>query len=163
MSESIRGLSLGAAIGANIITTGLLDCTLMLSYEHMVVLDEIIGEVRREIDGIRIDNDHLAVEVIQQEGKPGGSYLTCEHTIKYLPEELFISDYIGRVDDSHRDWYERANARVRTIFSDYPNVDFSDEIKQRALTVEARIKEDNQGWRKNTDDWWCYYTQDFQR
>ena len=55
VTETALGIYMGIAAGGNIITTGLLDSTLMISYEHLVVLDEMINQIKRATGGIKID------------------------------------------------------------------------------------------------------------
>ena len=55
VTETALGIYMGIAAGGNIITTGLLDSTLMISYEHLVVLDEMINQIKRATGGINTD------------------------------------------------------------------------------------------------------------
>jgi trimethylamine--corrinoid protein Co-methyltransferase len=73
-----------ALSGANLVhDTGYLESGLTASCEMMVVVDEIIGFVRRLMRGIEITPDTLALEVIDQVG-PGGSYLGAPHTRQHF-------------------------------------------------------------------------------
>ena len=49
--EMTLGLYMGLAAGGNLITTGLLDSTLMVSYEHLVLMDELIGQIKSVTHG----------------------------------------------------------------------------------------------------------------
>ncbi|MCU0613203.1 MAG: trimethylamine methyltransferase family protein, partial [Candidatus Eisenbacteria bacterium] len=128
VTEAALGVFMGAAAGANIITTGLLDCTLMLSYEHMALLDEIMGAVKRACRGVDIDEARFALSEIHREGKPGGSYLTSAHTLEHLRGELFLSDFFGRAADSYEDWYQHAHRKVRRLFDTKAKVDFGRQV-----------------------------------
>jgi trimethylamine---corrinoid protein Co-methyltransferase len=163
MSEAILGCYMGAAAGANIITTGLLNCTLTLSYEHMAVLDEIFGAIKKALSGFEIDKEHLGFEAIRQEGRPAGTFLGLDHTLRFMRNELFVSEYVGRTPGSFDDWYERANRRTREMFSRKPAVAFDEKTETNLSLIEDRIREDNDGWREDGADWWKFYVQDFAR
>ena len=53
------------------------------SLEMVVIMDEVIDQIRRMHKGIEIDEDQLAVEVIAQ-GARQGHFLTQPHTLKHL-------------------------------------------------------------------------------
>jgi trimethylamine--corrinoid protein Co-methyltransferase len=61
----------------------------------MVVCDEMIGFVRRLMNGIEITPETLALDVIDKVG-PGGSYLTSAHTKHHFREVWY-----PRVLDRH--------------------------------------------------------------
>ena len=44
--ETAWGLQMGIAAGANLVNTGLLDSTLMLSLEHLVLVDELVSRLQ---------------------------------------------------------------------------------------------------------------------
>jgi trimethylamine--corrinoid protein Co-methyltransferase len=75
-----------ALSGANLVhDIGYIESGLTASYEMMVMCDEMIGFVRRLMNGIEITPETLAVEVIDKVG-PGGSYLTSVHTRQHFRE-----------------------------------------------------------------------------
>jgi trimethylamine--corrinoid protein Co-methyltransferase len=63
---------MSAAAGSNLNhDVGYLDFGLTGSLEMIVIMDEVIDQIRRIQKGIEIDEDHLAVEVIGQGGRQG--------------------------------------------------------------------------------------------
>ncbi len=68
---------------------GLIGGGLMLSLEQAVLDLEMVGFLERFIRGIRVDDEALAFELIQEVG-PGGSFLACEHTARHLREEMWF-------------------------------------------------------------------------
>jgi trimethylamine--corrinoid protein Co-methyltransferase len=64
---------------------GYLESGLKHSPEFVVLNNEIISMTRRFIDGVRIDEDTLALEVIDRVG-PGGDYLIQDHTLAHWRE-----------------------------------------------------------------------------
>jgi|GEM_PF-544887 len=158
--ETAIGLQTGFAAGANLMTTGLLDSTLMLSYEHLALIDEIVNQ----LGSIRsIDTDRLPLdkEIIFQEGHPNPNYLSNEHTLEFMKQSVYYSNYTGRVNSSYEDWYELAHEKVKTVLSRKSTDEAFDKIiAGRAEAVEARLREDNETWHKGAGEWWKYYVQD---
>ncbi|MGQ9683633.1 MAG: trimethylamine methyltransferase family protein [Anaerolineae bacterium] len=112
-TEASLGLYMALASGANIITTGLLDSTLMVSYEHLVVVDELARQIRHTTRGLRVDEQTLAVDLIHAEGHPSPGFLSADHTLEFMKEEVYYSDFVGRCETSYEDWYQKAHTRVR--------------------------------------------------
>jgi len=159
--ETAVGIYMGAAAGGNIITTGLLDSTLMISYEHLVMVDELINQIRSITGGIPTDDDSLALDAIGQCGHPGGDYLASEHTLRFMKRDVYYSDYCGRTRASHEDPYEKAHQRVREILARRRTDAHVDrDTLARLAAVEARLKEDDETWRKGEGDWWRTYVDD---
>ncbi len=109
------GLYVGAAAGGNFITTGLLDCTLMMSYEHLVIANELMTQVKRAVKPINMDADHLALDVIKEEITDTPNFMGNPHTREHMREALYVSDFTGRVEDCYEDWYLKANKKVKEI------------------------------------------------
>lgn len=161
LAETAVGLYMGAAAGGNIITTGLLDSTLMLSYEHMIVLDELINQLRSVTSGVAIDAESLALEAIAQCSGPGGNYLASEHTMKFMKRDVYYSDFVGRIDASYEDWYAKAHRMAKETFERRDTSEHvAPEIMDRLRAMEARLQKDDTTWRSDRDDWWRPYFRD---
>ncbi len=63
--------------------TGLLNGSKVLSYPHMLLELEVFGIVKQMAAGIQVDDDTLALDVIDAVG-PGGTYLSEKHTRRHL-------------------------------------------------------------------------------
>jgi trimethylamine--corrinoid protein Co-methyltransferase len=79
--------------GANLIhDVGYLEAGLTDSPEMVVFTCEAIRMLRRYGEGLRLDEEALALAVIQQTG-PGGNFLAADHTLEHFREfwqpELF--------------------------------------------------------------------------
>jgi trimethylamine---corrinoid protein Co-methyltransferase len=64
---------------------GYLEAGLTTSPEMIVFTAEMISMMRRFMDGLALDSESLALEVIHQAG-PGGDFLTARHTLKHFRE-----------------------------------------------------------------------------
>jgi trimethylamine:corrinoid methyltransferase-like protein len=155
------GLYMGLAAGGNLITTGLLDSTLMVSYEHLVLMDELIGQIKSVTHGITTDEGGLALDVIKEHGHPSPDFLGSDHTLQHMKQDIYYSNYTGRTTRSYQEWYEKAHARVTQILDRQPADDqLEPTLEERLAAVEARLREDNESWRSGQSDWWRFYTQD---
>ena len=81
---------LAALGGSNYVhhAAGMLESMLCLAYEQYVMDDEIIGQACKVLEGITVDEEHLALEVIGQVG-PGGNYMMASHTLKHMRSEFY--------------------------------------------------------------------------
>lgn len=84
--ESALWILWAALSGANLVhDVGYLESGLTCSYEMIVVCDEVIGFVRRLLQGVELSPETLALEVIDQVG-PGGNFLGTAHTVRHFRE-----------------------------------------------------------------------------
>jgi trimethylamine--corrinoid protein Co-methyltransferase len=74
---------------------GILSSYLAFSYEKFVMDDEMCGMVRRLHQGIAVEPDTLAYDVIASVG-PGGNYLMEMHTVKRCRKEFWQPDLCDR-------------------------------------------------------------------
>ncbi len=75
-----------ALSGANMVhDNGWLDHATLISPEYMVLVNEIIEMVGGYMGGIGVDDERLAVDVMDEIG-PGGNFLMEDHTMKYFRE-----------------------------------------------------------------------------
>jgi trimethylamine:corrinoid methyltransferase-like protein len=152
---------MAAAAGGNIITTGLLDSTLMISYEHLVMVDELINQVRSVTSGIATDADSLALDAVAQCGHPGGDFLACEHTLRFMKRDIYYSEFCGRIEASYEDSYEKAHRRVtETMARRGTDAHVDKDVLARLAAVEARLTCDDETWRTGKGQWWATYLED---
>ncbi|MFO7783850.1 MAG: trimethylamine methyltransferase family protein [Thermodesulfobacteriota bacterium] len=84
-----------ALSGANMVhDNGWLDHATLISPEYMVLVNEIIEMVYGYMGGIGVDEDRLAVDVMDGIG-PGGNFLMEDHTMKYF-REIWYSKLFDR-------------------------------------------------------------------
>lgn len=87
-----KGVSylLVAMAGADYVhlAAGMMDSGNSISYEQFIIDNEILGMVHRLISGIDVNQQTLAVDIIEKVG-PGGNYVTDEHTIKHMFKQFF--------------------------------------------------------------------------
>jgi trimethylamine--corrinoid protein Co-methyltransferase len=95
--ESAMSSLLVAMSGANYIhdIAGLMEADLTVSYEKLIVDDEILGMCQRVLRGIEVNDETLATELMIEKG-PGKDYLTEEHTIRHMRSEFFVPQLANR-------------------------------------------------------------------
>jgi len=72
-----------ALTGGNLIhDVGYVESGLTTSYEMLVSMNETIGLVKKFVEGVRIEEETLALDVIEKVG-PGGHFLGEEHTVRH--------------------------------------------------------------------------------
>lgn len=81
--KSLNSLLIASARPALLGGLGALANVTLTSYETLILDNERFGAIRRILDGVRVDDDHLAFEVIVDLAAEG-SVLSHDHTLKYL-------------------------------------------------------------------------------
>lgn len=159
--ETAWGLQMAIAAGANLISTGLLDSSLLLSLEHLVLVDEMVSEIQCGENASQISPENLAKEIIYKEGHPNPNYIGHPHTLEHMKEVVYYSDFTGRVPNSYKDWYTMAHEKVQAVLSrDSAEAEQEKMIQDRFQAAKARMQEDDTRWRDGKDDWWKFYIQD---
>jgi len=115
---------------------GYLESGLATSPEYVVLTAEIIRQMRAFADGVRLDDEALALEAIDQVG-PGGEFLSHDHTLGHW-RELWTPRFFDRQRlDKWRDaGSPTLNARLREA-----TIDLMDSHRPPPLpaAVEAEI------------------------
>jgi trimethylamine--corrinoid protein Co-methyltransferase len=97
-----------ALCGANLIhDCGWLDHGALASPAHMTLVNEILYMVRQYMGGIPVNDETLALDVINQVG-PGGHYLNEEHTLRHF-RDVWYSRLFDRTIEAQ--WVERGAQR----------------------------------------------------
>lgn len=82
--------------GASLIhDVGYLESGLNGSLQMLVLCDEIIDMVKHVGRGIRVDEDYLALEVIDRVG-PGGQFLSEDHTLEHYRKDFWFPRLMDR-------------------------------------------------------------------
>lgn len=117
------------------------DPTIFWRYTGLI-MDEVAGEVRFFLNGIKTDREQLAIEVIDRVG-PGGEYVTSDHTLSHFREGWSPTKLGNR--DTYENWVEKggktlgekANERVKEILASHSPKPISDDIKAKVEAIIA--------------------------
>jgi trimethylamine--corrinoid protein Co-methyltransferase len=103
------------------------------SYEKFVIDNEIIGMVKNYQEGIEVNEDTIAEEVIAKVG-PGGHYLEADHTLKHMRDfrETTISNRAAYDGESNLlPTAKQANKKWKEILADYEEPYLDSVIEDR--------------------------------
>jgi trimethylamine--corrinoid protein Co-methyltransferase len=103
-----------ALAGGNLIhdAAGFLEFCMTASYDKLVIDNEIIGMVMRAVEGIEVNDETLAVDVLKEVG-PGGHFVSNRHTRRYMRSEQYQPQHSDR--ESRDQWMMKGakDARAR--------------------------------------------------
>jgi trimethylamine--corrinoid protein Co-methyltransferase len=143
-----------AMAGANLIYgAGMLDSGLIFSYTQLVIDNDIFKMVRKVMQGMHVDDENLAVDIIKSVG-PGGDFLTQEHTMKYmraLPSAPKLIERGNRerwLSRGGKDFAERAAARAAEIFANHKPTPLSEDAKSALRTIVEEADAENEEMNK---------------
>lgn len=133
--------------GADLIVgIGLLEDARTLSLEKLVIDDEIINMIRRIADGIVVDEETIALDVIERVGA-GGTFLGQRHTMRHLREEHFMPKLLDRrsydvwAKDGSKSIEQRAHAKVlEALAAPIPNPLEPDVVKELDEIIHRAAK-----------------------
>ena len=143
-AETGLSLLMAAMAGINFIydATGALDGTLTISYEKLVIDNEIAGMISRTLRGIEVSVDTLAVdEIIRVGTKP--SYLSSPSTAKMFRKEHYLPTLFDRktwetwLREGAKDIAKVARERARKLVNEHQPLPMD---KQIVAEMEAFIK-----------------------
>ena len=80
-----------------IVNCGMFATGLTFSLEQLVLDSEMVGIIRRMMQGFEVNDDTLAVDVVKSVG-PGGSFLMEDHTIEHLRSGEYYEYAVSSVD-----------------------------------------------------------------
>jgi trimethylamine--corrinoid protein Co-methyltransferase len=122
---------------------GLLHGSRIWSYAQMMLDCEIYSIVHKVMQGIVVDDENLALDVIRSVG-PGGNFLSQKHTLKHM-REIFIPQFMDRrpynvweeKHDDGRDWaLEKARKILNTHQPESLDPNVSSELNRIIASVE---------------------------
>jgi trimethylamine--corrinoid protein Co-methyltransferase len=138
--ESALTNLLCALSGANFIhdAAGLMEFAMTVSYEKYVIDNEILGMVMRAVEGIKVNDDTLAFDLIKQAG-PGGNFVASRHTRHFMRSEHYqpsLSDRNSQEEWLHKggkETWERASEIVKELLA-IPKHSLPTRIRQKVLS-----------------------------
>lgn len=128
--------------GANFIhdAAGLMEFAMTVSYDKLVIDNEVIGMAMRAVRGIEVNDATLALDAIMEVG-PGGNYLTHPHTVQHMRGEFYFPTLSNR--DLRETWeadgatttQQRANDRARQILETHRPLPFPPGVEELLLAT----------------------------
>ncbi|MEA3470146.1 MAG: trimethylamine methyltransferase family protein, partial [Thermodesulfobacteriota bacterium] len=111
-----------ALAGGNFIhdAAGFLEFCMTASYDKLVIDNEILGMVMRAVEGIQVDDETIAFDLIKKAG-PGGQFISSNHTRRHMRTEQYLSQLSNTADriewqaEGAKDTKARATEKVLEI------------------------------------------------
>lgn len=127
---------------------GYLDSGLTYSLEQLVICDELINWVRRFMEGVVVDDETLALDIIDELG-PEGNYLGIPHTVRHYKEDWYPAlldrqNYEGWLTQGGKSLRERARERALKILAEHRPEPLPADVL-RALDEVIRRAEESVG------------------
>lgn len=122
----------GAKTNIIIHAAGIVDNYGCVSYEKLIADFEIIGMARRFLKGIAVNEETLAVDVINNVGI-AGHFLTQAHTMRHCRKEPFLPEISLRgavIGDPAEELLKNINNKMDNMLATYTRPELSDDIKQ---------------------------------
>lgn len=127
-AEAMFSILVTGQSGANLIhDVGYLEYGSTGSLDMLAMSNELIGMSKRFVQGIQVNKETLATEVVNKVG-PGGHFLGENHTLEHLRSEIWIPSIISR--KRYDEWKvtgaktlaDRAHEQVLNILSEHTPV-----------------------------------------
>jgi trimethylamine--corrinoid protein Co-methyltransferase len=121
-------------------TSASLEDTVTSYPEQAVVGNEICSFINRILQGIEVNPDTLAVDVIREIG-PGGEYLTHEHTMEHFKAETWDSQLGNRMvrekwdESGAMDIQAKAKEKLKTILATHQPEPLAPEVRKKLQKI----------------------------
>ena len=147
MMEGTMSMLAAIHCGANFIlhSAGFLDGLLSMSYEKFMLDADLGGALHAYLDGIRIDDDQLAVDAFAEVG-PGNHFFGCSHTMRHYETAFWDSELSD--NEPFEKWEAagstdaatRANSLWKRRLAEYEPPPLDDGIRDALTEFVARKK-----------------------
>ncbi len=122
---------------------GLLHGSRIWSYAQMLMDCEIFSIIHKVMQGIVVDDESLALDVIRNVG-PGGNFLSQKHTLKHM-RDIFIPQFMDRrpynvweeKKDDGRDW---ALEKARKILNTHQPEPLETKVSSELIKIIASVE-----------------------
>lgn len=137
---------LPAMAGANLIYgLGMIELGVSFSYTQLLVDNEIARMVRRVIDGVEVNDETLATDVMKEVGC-GGNFLTQQHTLDFMGREQSRSELFDRKmregweNDGSKGAAEKATEKAKTILNEHTPEPLDEDVQDKLSEIVESVK-----------------------
>jgi len=117
------------------------------SFEELVMDDEICKAVLKAVQGIEVNDETLAVDVINKVG-PGGHYLAEKHTLNHFKDVLFFPELTDR--QSYDTWkkaggksmIKRAREKAEEILREHWPTPLDKDVQKEISEIISRAEKE---------------------
>ena len=135
---------------------------------QLILDDDVAGTIGRLLEGIEVNDETLAIDVINAVGPIPGTFLTEEHTRKWWKKAQFIPKstdsltYQEWMEADKKDCIDYAKERMEEIIETYKPEPLSDSEEN---AIENILEEARRHYRKKdliSDKEWDVYKKDLE-
>ena len=120
-----------------------MESDLTVSYEKLVLDNEILGMCQRVLRGIEVNDESLAVDLLIEKG-PAKDFLAEEHTVRHMRQEFYDPQLANRDKRTSLKEDDDALARARRIVQEVCNTEgakcLPDSLRQQILQDYPAIR-----------------------
>lgn len=145
-TDTALQIAFATGVGANLIHDfGMMDFGMTGSLHMMIYCNDLVNMAKRLKEGIIVDEDHLAADLIHAVG-PGGNFLAEEHTCKYLRKETYFpefglrKEYSSWVSDGKKSAADLVFEKAIQILKDHKPLPIDDVKKERIASIVKRAE-----------------------
>ena len=144
--KTLTGL-LAALAGVNVVYgLGMLESGVTIDFGQLVMDNEFAGMIKHVLNGIPVDDEHLAVDVIHDVG-PLKDFLAQKHTLKHMNSQSQPSLIDRRRRSKWQelggtDMYERASAKAREILETHEPDPLPDSVLETIRSIVEGAEEE---------------------
>ncbi len=146
--EKAMSTTLPVLAGADIVYgAGSLDGGLAASFEELVIDDEMCRALLKLVQGIGVDDETLALDVIDKVGSDG-HYLAEKHTLLHFKEEHFFPELVDR--SSYDAWrksgakslVKRAKEKAEEILKEHQPTPLDKDVQKEIQEIIRRAEKE---------------------
>jgi trimethylamine---corrinoid protein Co-methyltransferase len=143
--ERLMTLLPPALAGVDLVNLTTVGTKMSFCMEQLVLDDMVLSMVGRLLQGIGVDDESLAVDLIDQVG-PGGAYLVSNHTLEHHHRELLTPPLIVRQSkeavetDGFPDLPELAREKARQILAEHAASKLPEQVKSQLDKIVAEVE-----------------------
>jgi trimethylamine--corrinoid protein Co-methyltransferase len=143
--EAALTLMVSALCGANIVhDLGYLESGLCFSLAQLAICDEILGWLEHFVRGVEVNDETLAVDLIDEIG-PDGQYLDSEHTLAHFRERWYPTiidrnNYDSWQAKGGKTLSQRAAERVESILAEHKPEPLPKDVAQTVHAIVERAE-----------------------
>lgn len=125
---------------------GYLESGLSGSLAQLVICDELISWIRTSVSEVEINDETLALDVIDEVG-PDGHFTDTDHTLAHFRERWYPTlieryDHAGWLARGGQDLERRASTRVDEILSEHQPEPLPSDVQKRLREIVQRAREE---------------------
>ncbi len=138
--KAITGFAIYLAGADLMLNPGMFSSGLIVSYEQLVIDNEILGYLGRVVRGMRASPETLAVDLVRKVGH-GGQFLKEPHTLKQFKNEHWVPDIscraaFGRwIHKGGRDIVQSAKEKAHTILREHHPKELPASTKEKLASI----------------------------